>query len=337
MNSVALATSQTKSALTTTGPSMTLIDHALKRLEARLLEVVSDTLPFLVEQFSALIQAGGKRIRPRMTFHTAQLFEANPDRALTVAAGIELLHTATLVHDDLVDHATERRGVQTLNSGMPTELVVLSGDLLFAKAAALIAEAEHIGVVKSFARALTEICTGELLQAQTKHTLVSLESYYERIYGKTASLFRTAAESGAMIGRAAPAQIATLGEYGRLLGMAFQIVDDALDFNSDAEQLGKPSGHDLREGILSLPVLLYHDRIKGEVNGTFRRVLAGKGSEAQITALVNDIRASGVVEEALDIARDFARQAREALSNAPDGPAKDGLIEMTQFAVARDY
>jgi len=312
----------------------TTIELELKRVEARLLEIVSIGQAVIDEKVRALIRAGGKRLRPSLALHSGRMFGADPGRTLVVAAGIELLHTATLVHDDLVDNAAERRGASTLNASLPAGIVVLTGDFLFAQAAGLVSEAEHLGVVQAFARALSEICRGELLQAQSKNTLVSMEDYYQRIYGKTAALFRTAAASGAMLSDASPQQIHALEEYGRLLGMAFQIVDDTLDLTSNAEKLGKPIGHDLREGIVSLPVLIYH--AQNRANGTLKRVIAGQASEEQIAAVIQDIRASGAIDQALDIAQDFARQARDALAIAPDGPARQALIEMTYFAVNRD-
>ena len=315
----------------------TTLERELQRLEDKLLQSVPISDSTLGDRIRLLIKAGGKRLRPTLTFYTGRIYEADPDRILSVASGIELLHTATLVHDDLVDNAAERRGVTTLNAAFPMGLVVLSGDLLFAEAARLVAEADHVNVVRSFARALSEICHGEILQAQTKYTLSTLEDYYTRIYGKTGSLFRTAAETGAMLGTDDTEQIEAMGEYGRLLGMAFQIVDDTLDFTSSEERLGKPSGHDLREGILSLPVLLYHQQYHQSLNGTFKRVITGHADEEQIVETIEAIKASGAIEDALDTARDFAQRARRALDIVPQGPARDALIGLTSFTVQRDH
>ncbi|MBN1966393.1 MAG: polyprenyl synthetase family protein, partial [Anaerolineae bacterium] len=272
---------------TVSAPLTTSLEPDLKRMELRMLDAISLVANSTVgDRLRELIIAGGKRLRPRMIFHAASIFGATPDHALPVAAGIELLHTATLIHDDLVDHAQARRGVATLNSSFPMGLVVLSGDLLFAEAARLVAEADHIEVMRSFARALSEIVQGEIIQAQARYTLVSIEEYYHRIYGKTASLFRTAAEVGAMLGTSVQAHIEALGEYGRLLGMAFQIVDDTLDFASSSERLGKPSGHDLRQGVISLPVLLFHQQRADHGNGTLKRVIAGSANEDQVAATI---------------------------------------------------
>ncbi len=312
------------------------IEHELQRLEQRLLDAVPVSPAGIKEQVQDIVRAGGKRLRPSLTFYGGRMFDADLERTISVAAGIEMLHTATLIHDDLVDNAPERRGVPTLNMQLPIGLVVLTGDMLFAAAAALVAEADHVGIVRSFARTLGEICHGEMVQAQSKYTLVPIEEYYARIYGKTGSLFRASAEAGAMLGTTDEVAIHAMSEYGRLLGMAFQIIDDALDFSSNAEQLGKPSGHDLREGIITLPVLLYHARQR-DLNSTFRRVIAGTASEEQVVATLEDIRASGAVSEAIEIARDFARQAREALMTLPDSPARQQLVELTYFATNRDH
>ena len=322
--------------MSTLSAPFTTLEHELQRLEDKLLQAVPISQTTLGDRMQALIQAGGKRLRPTLTFYAGRIYEAVPDRVLSVASGIELLHTATLIHDDLVDNAAERRGVQTLNAAFPMGLVVLSGDLLFAEAAQLVAEADHVNVVRSFARALSEICHGEILQAQTKHTLSSVEEYYTRIYGKTGSLFRTAAETGAMLGTDDPEQIEALAEYGRLLGMAFQIVDDTLDFTSSEERLGKPIGHDLRQGIISLPVLLYHQHHQS-LNGTFKQVVSGHANEGQIVETIEAIKASGAVDEALETARDFTQRARHALDIVPSGPPRDALLGLTSFTVQRDH
>lgn len=314
----------------------TNIAYELERLEERLLAAVPVDHNSIGDRVRDLVRAGGKRLRPSITFYTARIFKADLEATTAVAAGIEMLHTATLIHDDLVDNAQERRGVTTLNAQFPMGLVVLTGDMLFAAAAELVAEANHVGVVRSFARTLGEICHGEIVQAQTKHTLAPIEQYYQRIYGKTGSLFRAAAEAGVMLGTQDEAAIDSMSEYGRLLGMAFQIIDDALDFSSDTDRLGKPIGHDLREGVITLPVLLYNQRQKN-LNGSFKRVIAGTATEDQIEGTIHAIRDSGAVDEAIDVARDFARRARNTLNALPDSEARQQLVELASFTIDRDH
>lgn len=314
----------------------TSISEELHLLEDRLIQAVPVDHSSIADQVREIVRAGGKRLRPSLTFYAARIFGADLEPTVAVAAGIEMLHTATLIHDDLVDNAQERRGIPTLNSNMPMGLVVLTGDMLFAAAAELVAEANHVGIVRDFARTLGEICHGELVQAQTKHTLVPIESYYNRIYGKTASLFRAAAQAGAMLGTDDPSSIEALSNYGRLLGMAFQIIDDALDFTSSTELMGKPIGHDLREGVITLPVLLYHAR-QSNLNGTFKRVIAGTATDEQVESTIEDIKRSGAVEEAINTAVDFSRRAREALGNLPPSDARQKLLELTHFAISRDH
>ncbi|GAB4571354.1 MAG: solanesyl diphosphate synthase [Anaerolineae bacterium] len=312
------------------------IEYELQLLEQRLLQAVPMENSTVADKVRELVRAGGKRLRPSLTFYASRIFEADLESTVAVAAGIEMLHTATLIHDDLVDNAQERRGVSTLNAHFPLGLVVLTGDMLFAAAAELVAEANHVGIVRSFARTLGEICGGEMLQAQTKHTLVPIEEYYKRIYGKTGSLFRAAAEAGAMLGTDDADAVHAMSEYGRLLGMAFQIIDDALDFTSSTKRMGKPIGHDLREGVITLPVLLYHAR-QEHLNGTFQRVIAGTAREDQIEDTISAIKSSGVIDEAINIARDFAARARESLNTLPDSPARQQLINLTRFATERQY
>ncbi len=315
----------------------TSIAYELQQLEERLIQAVAPLgHSSVADHVRDIVRAGGKRLRPSLTFYTARIFNAPLEPTIAVAAGIEMLHTATLIHDDLVDNAQERRGVPTLNSAFPMGLVVLTGDMLFAAAAELVAEANHVAIVRDFAQTLGEICHGELIQAQTKHTLVPIEDYYKRIYGKTGSLFRAAAQAGAMLGTTDPESIQAMSNYGRLLGMAFQIIDDALDFSSDTQLLGKPAGHDLREGVITLPALLYHAR-QASLNGTFKRVVAGTATSDQVESTIEDIRSSGAVDEAIGIAMDFAQRARDSLNGVADSEARQQLLELTRFAITRDH
>ncbi|MBN2471934.1 MAG: polyprenyl synthetase family protein [Anaerolineae bacterium] len=314
----------------------TSIAYELQLLEDRLIQAVPVDRSSVADQVKEIVRAGGKRLRPSLTIYAGRIFNAPLQSTIAVAAGLEMLHTATLIHDDLVDNAQERRGVPTLNANLPMGLVVLTGDMLFATAAKLVAEANHVEIMRDFAHTLGEICHGELVQAQTKHTLVPIEEYYSRIYGKTASLFRAAAQSGAMLGTDDVESIQMMSNYGRLLGMAFQIIDDALDFSSDAQQLGKPNGHDLREGVITLPVLLYHAR-QARLNGTFKRVIAGTATSEQVEHTIEDIKNSGAVDEAISIAVDFARRARESLDGLADSEARQQLLELTRFAISRDH
>lgn len=303
----------------------------LHLLERKMLEASSMGHETLDGAVQMIIKAGGKRLRPAITFLVGRLFRANFSPILSVGASVELLHTATLVHDDLIDGAAERRGVPTLHSKMSMGVTVLTGDFLFAKAAALAAEVNSVPVVKLFADTLVKICQGEILQARTRWMLPDYDVYIERIYGKTAALFEAAAVSAALIGDATDAQIAAMGRYGRNLGLAFQIVDDALDFVSTSENLGKPAGNDMRQGILNLPAMYYVEQ--GYISDA--DLLERLESKDETEKLVREMRAAGMVEQSLEVAQSYARKAADALNILPGGEVLKALDAVTSYAVAR--
>lgn len=303
----------------------------LHLLEGKMLEASSMGHETLDGAVQMIIKAGGKRLRPAITFLVGRLFRANFSPILSVGASVELLHTATLVHDDLIDGAAERRGVPTLHSKMSMGVTVLTGDFLFAKAAALAAEANSVPVVKLFADTLVKICQGEILQARTRWVLPDYDVYIERIYGKTAALFEAAAVSAALIGDATDAQVAAMARYGRNLGLAFQIVDDALDFVSTSENLGKPAGNDMRQGILNLPAMYYVEQ--GYISDA--DLLERLESKDETEKLVREMRAAGMVEQSLEVAQSYARTAADALNILPGGEVLKALDAVTSYAVAR--
>jgi geranylgeranyl pyrophosphate synthase len=295
-------------------------------LKARTQESTLDTA------IEAIIRSGGKRMRPTITVLAGRAFRALWEDINAVAASIELLHTATLVHDDLVDGADERRGVATLHSRLPLGITVLSGDLLFAQSAALAAEANNVRIVRLFADTLVKICRGEILQAQTRWQIPSLDIYQERIYGKTASLFEASAASGAILGESTESEIQAMTQFGRDLGLAFQIMDDALDFEATAAVLGKPAGHDMRQGIFNLPVMYYVD--EGYIaEGELRERLTN--GDNHIDELVADMRGRGMIEKSIEQARQHIHLAHESLDLLPDNLYTHYLREVADYALYR--
>lgn len=281
----------------------------------------------------AIILGGGKRMRPAITLLAGRLFDALWDSMVSVAASIELLHTATLVHDDLVDGAEERRGVPTLHSRLPMGITILTGDFLFAQSAALASAANSVRIVQLFSETLVRICKGEILQAQTRWKVPTMEIYEERIYGKTAALFEAAAASGPILGEGSERQISAMANFGRELGMAFQIIDDALDFESTTERLGKPAGHDMRQGILNLPVLFYvQEGYISEEDLIYRLE-----NEERLDDLIASIRETGMVEKSIALARQHANHALQSLSFVPGGEYTDHLHSLTAYALSRAY
>lgn len=316
----------------------------LERVEQKLREPVHLDYPQVTAVLQSLLDSGGKRVRPALALLAGSFYPTDRDKLASLAASVEMLHTATLVHDDLIDGALVRRGSQTLNARWSTGATVLTGDYLFARAAALAAETNHVRVMTIFADTLMTICSGELRQIFDRHNLPrvdgdkawreALDRYDQRIHAKTASLFRAATEAAAVLGGASREEEAALGEYGRLLGMAFQIVDDVLDFEADQRVLGKPVGNDLREGIVTLPVLYFlRDHLQ---DGRIAQILNGGQDDALVGEVVAAIRESGAIDRALDRARGFVAQGQEALSLLPETESRALMWSLADYAVSRD-
>jgi len=229
-----------------------------------------------------------------------------------------MLHTATLVHDDLIDGSLLRRGIPTLNANWTPGATVLTGDHLFARAADLAAHADSVRVMRIFARTLMVLVNGEINQMFKSKGIASRDDYYRRIYAKTASVFESAAEAGAVAAHAAEDDIAALATYGREVGSAFQIVDDILDFVGDPAHIGKPVGGDLRQGLVTLPTLCYMEERPHDAD--VRALLNGRMGDAVITArVVEAVRASNAIRASLAEARQFVARGLSALDSLPPG------------------
>ncbi len=367
----------------------------LATVEQKLRATDDDEFPLLHLALDRVFGSGGKRLRPALAILAAQ---AGPQavearRIVALGAAMETLHTASLVHDDLIDNAPVRRGVETLNAWMSPAATVLAGDYLFARAAVLITETEHVGVIARFADSLRQLCDGELRQmfrnafvnlpglarslgletggadmkapiaatATVEDTLALLpsdEDYERRITGKTAALFATSAQTGAMLAVASEGDVAALRRYGLCLGRAFQVVDDVLDFTSSEAELGKPVGSDLRGGHLTLPVMRFaqaqpqewHDwvqripqLVKGSewVFGTATEGSSKRSStpaqEQAVSELIARIADSEGVPLALARAAVYAREAQAALAALSASPARTVLHNLAEYVVQRSY
>jgi geranylgeranyl pyrophosphate synthase len=277
---------------------------------------------------------GGKCVRPALVILVGRLFSAQAAPFHKLAAAVEVLHTATLIHDDLVDGAALRRGHETLHTSWPAGMTVLVGDALLAQTAALVAELDCPQLLGVFADALRAMSTGEIEQLLSAgQARRSREDYYRRIEAKTASLCAAATEMAAILAEAEEAQVVALRRFGWELGIAFQIVDDVLDFIGDEMQMGKPAGSDLQQGLLTLPTICYLEQAGGDL--VVEVVLAGQRDEARVRTAVETIRASGAVDAALDEARSHARQAQEALAGVPDGDSHRTLLALADYVVER--
>jgi geranylgeranyl pyrophosphate synthase len=281
-----------------------------------------------------LLSAGGKRVRPTVVLLTGGMLGVDQDKLVTLGAAVEMLHTATLVHDDLIDGALLRRGMPTLNSKWSPAATVLTGDFLFARAAQLASDIDNIPLMKKFAETLAIIVNGELTQLFAAHGLISRENYYERIYAKTASLFEMSALSAAMLSAEDEFIQDALRTYGYEVGMAFQIVDDVLDFSGDQNVVGKPLGSDLLQGLVTLPAIFYAEEYSSDPDvQTLRQ--GNWQDQASMLRLVDSIRSSNAIQLALDEAAVHVERALEALAPFPMSVEREALIDLARYILDR--
>jgi geranylgeranyl pyrophosphate synthase len=317
-----------------------LVKDDLQHVETRLHDVPlrSDPdLALVTEAIGHLLDAGGKRIRPALTLLTGRLYPSDADQIISMAAAVEMLHTATLVHDDVVDGSLLRRGSPTLNAHWSPGATILTGDYLFARAADLAAQTDNVRVMQVFARTLMTIVSGELRQLFGDTTRrQTREDYFKRVYAKTASMFELATEAAGVLIGAREDKIAALRQYGHDLGIAFQIMDDVLDFVGDESQVGKPVANDLRQGIVTLPVIDYLDAHPRDrrVDDLLRH---GQHSDEVVLPIVADVRASGAVDRAVTEARDFVRAAQQRLAQFPASEARQSMLAVADYVVARNH
>jgi geranylgeranyl pyrophosphate synthase len=294
-----------------------------------------DAHPDLAAALHHLIAAGGKRVRPIVALRTGEMLGARPARLLDLAAAVELLHTATLVHDDLIDGALLRRGIPTLNANWTPAATVLTGDFIFARAAKLAAATGSVEVMDMFAEALTTIVGGEINQHFISKGLASREDYYRRIYAKTASMFELAAGAAALLAPVDEDTREAARRFGYEIGMAFQIMDDILDFTAAQTHLGKPVASDLRNGLITLPAIYYYEA--HPTDGDMLSVIHRNGhNAAQLDRLIENIRASSAIGQSHHEARQHVQRGLDYLSQLPDTPERDALEEMAAYIVQRD-
>jgi octaprenyl-diphosphate synthase len=291
-------------------------------------------IPALAEH---LISAGGKRLRPLLTLAASRLCGGEGDNAPKLAAAVEFIHTATLLHDDVVDGSEMRRGKTAAHLIWGSAQSVLVGDFLFARAFELMVETGSLKALKILARASSVIAEGEVLQLTRAHDHKLGQSIYlEIIAAKTAELFAAAAESGAVAAQASDARTAALRAYGLNLGLAFQLVDDALDYGGQSEVLGKNTGDDFREGKATLPLLLAVQRTAGREDAFWERTLVRREqTDADFKRAREIVLGSGALQSTLDLAGDYADAAKDALSDFAPGDWRAALERLADFAVSR--
>lgn len=313
----------------------TSVQDQLQFVEQRIREQAgAEHHPDLRSALEHLLAAGGKRIRPTLGLLVGNMLGAPEDKLITLGASVELLHTATLVHDDLIDGALLRRGMPTLNARWSPAATVLTGDFLFARAAKLAAETDYLPLMKLFADTLATIVNGELTQMFSARGVIERDNYYQRIYAKTASLFEMSSLAASMVATDDEETRNSMKVYGYEVGMAFQIVDDILDFTGEQSAVGKPIGSDLLNGLVTLPAIYY-----AEANPLDEDVLSlpegGWKDTDRVQRLVDGIRQSKAIHQAMEEARQAVERAISALEDAPASPEKEALEDLARFIVDR--
>ncbi|MBI3175462.1 MAG: polyprenyl synthetase family protein [Chloroflexi bacterium] len=310
------------------------VQEQVKLVEERMRVQADDSHPDLRAALEHLLAAGGKRVRPTLGLLVGNMLGAEEARLITLGAAVELLHTATLVHDDLIDGALLRRGIPTLNARWSPPATVLTGDFLFARAAKLAAETDHLPLMKAFSETLAIIVNGELTQMFSSRGLIERDNYYKRIYAKTASLFEMTSRAAAMVSPVDEDLIESMRDFGYQIGMAFQVVDDILDFNGDQAAVGKPVGSDLLNGLVTLPAIYYAESHPNDPD--VQSLPNGGWTHAENMArLIENIRKSDAIERSMQEASQFVDRALARLEPLHPGVEREALESLAKYIVDR--
>lgn len=313
------------------------VEADLRLLSENLIELVGNSHPILSLAAEHLFGAGGKRLRPAIVLlisRATMLEEEITPRHRRLAEITEMIHTASLVHDDVVDESEMRRGVPTVHSLFGNGAAVLAGDFLFAQSSWYIANLDNLEIVKLLSEVIMNYATGEIQQAVTRFdTTTTVEAYLEKTYYKTASLIANSSKAAGLLSDVSRETAEHLYGYGRHWGLAFQVVDDILDFTGSTDALGKPAGSDLKSGNLTAPVL-YALEEKPYLEVLIERKFAQEGDLEQAIALVVDSKG---IERAQELASSHAQLAVEHLADLPPSESRQALIQMTDYVLSRAY
>lgn len=312
----------------------TPVQEQIKRVEEHIRAQADDHHPDLRAALEHILSSGGKRVRPTVVLLVGNMLGGEENKLVTLSAAVELLHTATLVHDDLIDGSLLRRGTPTLNARWSPAATVLTGDFLFARAAKLAAEADHLELMKLFAETLATIVNGELTQLFTSRGLINRENYLQRIYAKTASLFEMSARAAALVSPVDGETVESMRAFGYETGMAFQIVDDILDFTGDQVAVGKPLGSDLLQGLVTLPAIYYAEENPDDPDVILLSE-GGWSNQERMERLVKSIRKSNVIKKSLREAEKFVNRALKQLSLFHPGIERSALEDLAKYIVDR--
>ena len=305
-------------------------------IETGLEKVLSSTEGTICDMCSHMIKAGGKRIRPLLVLYSGLAFSGLSDELVNASIAAELIHMASLTHDDIIDNSDFRRSKPSVNRLWGNHFSVLCGDYLFAKALGILSGDRLLKSLDLMIEAIENMCTGEIIQAENKFKPdMDIDTYYKQIAGKTAVFFQCCCKSGASIGCTDEHHIKTLGEYGLNIGLAFQIIDDLLDFCGNARTMGKPVGEDLRQGVITLPIIiLLNDNKYGQ---PVRELINKRRFETQDMEMVNSMLIeSGAIDEAFEIAGSHIDKARKSLQILPQSEYTGFLYNLPDMLRSKD-
>lgn len=310
------------------------IQKSLNTVDEKLVNLPVNQHPTLAKPLQHISNSSGKRMRAAITLLSAQTEKPLTMESITMAVAIELFHLASLIHDDAIDKSAVRRGEETISNLYGTDMAILIGDLVFANSASTVCDTGNILAIQRFSETTMEVSTGQILETSQKfNTKQNIEGYLERIYKKTASVFETSAETGGIISGATKEKIALLKSYGYNLGMAFQIIDDILDFEGDPNEFGKPVGQDLDQGLLTLPSLLYLEKFPNETN--ISTLFSEGDSQKYKPKIVESILNSEIIEECYIKAQNYCNTSKEMLEKLPNSEEKTSLSLLLDYVIER--
>lgn len=311
---------------------MEVVDQTFEQRAASNLELLDTAATYV-------LSSPGKKLRTALTLLSGKLIGYRFEKLLPLSVSLEMVHLATLIHDDIVDAARTRRGIPTVNAQYGDGIAILLGDYLFAKTAGLVAEVEDFRIDRLFSETVACICEGTIIELLSTRKLdLSIDAYLERISHKTACLMAACTKGGATVGGGSEAQIALMEQYGQNLGMAFQIIDDVLDYTGSEAVIGKPAGNDLRQGLVTLPLIyaLQHEH-NGRADRITRLLQDPASHEAETAEVVRWVRGGPGIGDALDLARHYGARARAALAEFGAGAERQALDDLVEFVLARSH
>jgi len=314
-----------------------MLDEDMRAVNKVILDHMQSPVALIPQLASYLITSGGKRIRPLLTLAATQIYNGDMQTAHKLAASVEFIHTATLLHDDVVDESLERRGKEAANLIFGNQASVLVGDFLFSRAFELMTDSDNIDVLKILSNASTVITQGEVLQLTAANDInTSMDDYIEIITSKTAALFSAACEVGPVLAGAPADQVKAMYDYGLYLGIAFQIADDALDYSSDRETIGKVVGDDFREGKMTAPVLFALKNANDEEHAFWTRTIANnKQNDDDLKTAQKILAKHNCIQDSLSLAENYSTKAQLALEKIPDCPLRSLLNDLVPYTIFR--